>query len=298
MHNINKILVVSTSIEKKLLEKKIIDKISSIVKSSPNILWKNVSAEFKLDPSFTSDDLDELKFCFKNINIDMNLIQLKSQSNRRKKLLIADMDSTILRSETLDDLAILAGKIEQIKNITKDAMDGKINFISSLEERVRVLKDTNEKHLVQIKNNLKYNTGAKELISTMKKNGSICALCTGGFYYIANEVKSALGFNYVQANTLEIRNGYITGNLIKPIFNENSKKEFLIQLAEKFKLSLENTCSIGDGANDIEMNKLSSLGVSFKGKKILKDNSKYILNHSDLTGLLFLQGYSKSEIQQ
>ena len=298
MHNINKILVVSTSIEKKLLEKKIIDKISSIVKSSPNILWKNVSAEFKLDPSFTSNDLDKLKFCFKNINIDMNLIQLKSQSNRRKKLLIADMDSTILRSETLDDLAILIGKIEQIKDITKDAMDGKINFISSLVERVRVLKDTNEKHLVQIKNNLKYNTGAKELISTMKKNGSICALCTGGFYYIANEVKSALGFNYVQANTLEIRNGYITGNLIKPIFNENSKKEFLIQLAEKFKLSLENTCSIGDGANDIEMNKLSSLGVSFKGKKILKDNSKYILDHSDLTGLLFLQGYSKSEIQQ
>jgi len=152
--------------------------------------------------------------------------------------------------------------------------------------------------LVQIKNNLKYNTGAKELISTMKKNGSICALCTGGFYYIANEVKSALGFNYVQANTLEIRNGYITGNLIKPIFNENSKKEFLIHLVDKFKLSLENTCSVGDGANDIEMNKLSSLGVSFKGKEILRDNSKYILDHSDLTGLLFLQGYSKSEIKQ
>ena len=298
MHNINKILVVSTSIEKKLLEKKIVDKISNILKSSPNILWENVSAEFKLDPSFTSNDLDELKFCFKNINIDMNLIQLKPQSNRRKKLLIADMDSTILCSETLDDLAILIGKIEQIKNITKDAMDGKINFISSLVERVRVLKDTNEKYLVQIKNNLKYNPGAKELISTMKKNGSICALCTGGFYYIANEVKSALGFNYVQANTLEIRNGYITGNLIKPIFNENSKKEFLIHLVDKFKLSLENTCSIGDGANDIEMNKLSSLGVSFKGKKILRDNSKYILDHSDLTGLLFLQGYSKSEIQQ
>ncbi|MAC62133.1 MAG: phosphoserine phosphatase SerB [SAR116 cluster bacterium] len=297
MHNINKILVVSTSIEKKLLEKKIIDKISKILKSRPNILWENVSAEFKLDPSFTNNDLNEIRFCFKNINIDMNLIKFRSQSNRKKKLLIADMDSTILRSETLDDLAILIGKIEQIKKITKDAMDGKINFISSLVERVRVLKNTNEKHLVKIKNNLKYNRGAKELITTMKKNGSICALCTGGFYYIANEVKSALGFDYIQANTLEIKNGYITGNLIKPIFNENSKKEFLIHLADKYKLSLEDTCSIGDGANDIEMNKLSSLGVSFKGKEILRDNSKYILDHSDLTGLLFLQGYSKSEIQ-
>ena len=297
MHNVNKILVVSTSIEKRLLEKKIIDKISELLKSSPNILWKNVSAEFKLEPSFTNNDLNELKFNFKDINIDFNLIEFNSQSNRRKKLLIADMDSTILHSETLDDLAILIGKIEQIKNITKDAMDGKINFINSLVERVRALKDTNEKHLVKIKNNLRYNPGAKELISTMKKNGSICALCTGGFYYFANEVKSALGFNYVQANTLEIKNGFLTGNLIEPILNENSKKEFLVHLADKFKLSLEYTCSIGDGANDIEMNKLSSLGVSFKGKEILKNNSKYILDHSDLTGLLFLQGYSKSEIQ-
>ena len=298
MHNINKILVVSTSIEKRLLEKKIIDKISKLLKSSPNILWENVSAEFKLEPSFTNNDLNELKFNFKDINIDFNLIKFNSQSNRRKKLLIADMDSTILHSETLDDLAILIGKIDEIKNITKDAMDGKINFINSLVERVRVLKDTNEMHLVKIKNNLRYNPGAKELVSTMKKNGSICALCTGGFYYIANEVKSALGFNYVQANTLEIKNGFLTGNLIEPIFNENSKKEFLVHLADKFKLSLEYTCSIGDGANDIEMNKLSSLGVSYKGKEILKNNSKYILDHSDLTGLLFLQGYSKSEIQQ
>ena len=185
------------------------------------------------------------------------------------------MDSTILSSETLDDLAILIGKIEQIKNITKDAMDGKINFIGSLEERVRVLKDTNENHLVQIKNNLQYNPGAKELISTMKKNGSICALCTGGFYFIANEVKATLGFNYVQANTLEIKDVVITGNLIKPIFNEDSKKEFLKHLADKYKLSLENTCSIGDGANDIKMNQLSSLGVSFRGNKILKDHYYY-----------------------
>ena len=131
MHNVNKILVVSTSIEKRLLEKKIIDKISKLLKSSPNILWENVSAEFKLEPSFTNNDLNELKFNFKDINIDFNLIKFNSQSNRRKKLLIADMDSTILHSETLDDLAILIGKIDEIKNITKDAMDGKINFINS-----------------------------------------------------------------------------------------------------------------------------------------------------------------------
>ena len=296
MHYINKILVVSTSIEKRLLEKGIIDKISELIKSNPNTLWKNVATEFKLEPSFSNNDLKELKSYFKNVKVDLNLVQVKSQSNRRKKLLVADMDSTILSSETLDDLASLIDKADQIKKITKNAMNGKTNFINSLVERVKTLKNTNVKYLNRVKNELKYNQGAKELISTMKKNGSICALCTGGFYFIANEVKATLGFNYVQANTLEIKDGVITGNLIKPIFNEDSKKEFLKHLADKYKLSLENTCSIGDGANDIKMNQLSSLGVSFRGNKILKDNSKFILDHSDLTGLLFLQGYSRSEI--
>ena len=296
MHYINKILVVSTSIEKRLLEKGIIDKISELIKSNPNTLWENVATEFKLEPSFSNNDLKELKSYFKNVKVDLNLVQVKSQSNRRKKLLVADMDSTILSSETLDDLASLIDKADQIKKITKNAMNGKTNFINSLVERVKTLKNTNVKYLNRVKNELKYNQGAKELISTMKKNGSICALCTGGFYFIANEVKATLGFNYVQANTLEIKDGVITGNLIKPIFNEDSKKEFLKHLADKYKLSLENTCSIGDGANDIKMNQLSSLGVSFRGNKILKDNSKFILDHSDLTGLLFLQGYSRSEI--
>lgn len=296
MHYINKILVVSTSIEKRLLEKGIIDKISELIKSNPNTLWENVATEFKLEPSFSNNDLKELKSYFKNVKVDLNLIQVKSQSNRRKKLLVADMDSTILSSETLDDLASLINKADQIKKITKNAMNGKTNFINSLVERVKTLKNTNVKYLNRVKNELKYNQGAKELISTMKKNGSICALCTGGFYFIANEVKTTLGFNHVQANTLEIKDGLITGNLIKPIFNEDSKKEFLKHLADKYKLSLENTCSIGDGANDIKMNQLSSLGVSFRGNKILKDNSKFILDHSDLTGLLFLQGYSRSEI--
>ena len=296
MHYINKILVVSTSIEKRLLEKGIIDKISELIKSNPNTLWENVATEFKLEPSFSNNDLKELKSYFKNVKFDLNLIQVKSQSNRRKKLLVADMDSTILSSETLDDLASLIDKADQINKITKNAMNGKTNFINSLVERVKTLKNTNVKYLNRVKNELKYNQGAKELISTMKKNGSICALCTGGFYFIANEVKATLGFNYVQANTLEIKDGVITGNLIKPIFNEDSKKEFLKHLADKYKLSLESTCSIGDGANDIKMNQLSSLGVSFRGNKILKDNSKFILDHSDLTGLLFLQGYSRSEI--
>ena len=152
MHYINKILVVSTSIEKRLLEKGIIDKISELIKSNPNTLWENVATEFKLEPSFSNNDLKELKSYFKNVKVDLNLIQVKSQSNRRKKLLVADMDSTILSSETLDDLASLIDKADQIKKITKNAMNGKTNFINSLVERVKTLKNTNVKYLNRVKN--------------------------------------------------------------------------------------------------------------------------------------------------
>ena len=297
MHYSEKILVVSSSIKKRLLKKSITDKLSELVRSNEKILWDNVASEFTLNKSFSSKDLNQLRLQFRGANIDLNLIETNQKNNRRKKLLVADMDSTILSSETLDDLANLVGKKYEIEKITNDAMQGKINFVSSLLKRVKALSKTNTNHLDIINKSLTYNDGARELVSTMKSNGSICALCTGGFYYIADKVKKTLGFDHVQANTLEIKDGFITGRLLEPIFNEKSKLEFLERLIRKYKLNADKTCAIGDGANDIEIIKKSSLGVSFKGKKILKENTRFILDHSDLTGLLFLQGYTKSEIK-
>ena len=297
MHYSEKILVVSSSIKKRLLKKSITDKLSELVRSNEKILWDNVASEFTLNKSFSSKDLNQLRLQFRGANIDLNLIETNQKNNRRKKLLVADMDSTILSSETLDDLANLVGKKYEIEKITNDAMQGKINFVSSLLKRVKALSKTNTNHLDIINKSLTYNDGARELVSTMKSNGSICALCTGGFYYIADTVKKTLGFDHVQANTLEIKDGFITGKLLEPIFNEKSKLEFLEILIKKYKLNAKKTCAIGDGANDIEIIKKSSLGVSFKGKKILKENTRFILDHSDLTGLLFLQGYTKSEIK-
>ncbi len=292
-----KVLVVSSSIKKRLLKKSITDKLSELASSKEKILWDNVASEFTLNQSFSSKDLNQLRLKFKGANIDLNLIKNKQSNNRKKKLLVADMDSTILASETLDDLANLIGKKNEIEEITNDAMQGKVNFVNSLSKRVKALSKTSVNFLDIINTSLIYNDGAKELVSTMKSNGSICALCTGGFYYIADTVKKTLGFDHVQANTLEIQNGFITGKLLEPIFNEKSKLEFLEELIKKYELNEENTCTIGDGANDVEIIKNSSLGVSFKGKKILKEKAKYVLEHSDLTGLLFLQGYSKSEIK-
>ena len=134
-----KILVVSSSIKKRLLKKSITDKLSELACSKQKILWDNVASEFTLNQSFSSKDLNKLRLQFKGANVDLNLIENNRNNNRRKKLLVADMDSTILTSETLDDLANLIGKKYEIEKITNDAMQGKINFVNSLFKRVNAL---------------------------------------------------------------------------------------------------------------------------------------------------------------
>ena len=298
MHHNKKTLVVSSSREKNLLQKSVLIKVSEMTNSKGKILWDNVAAEFPLDQSFLNNDLNKLKRVFIKKELDFNIVYFNSENERKKKLLIADMDGTIVDSETLDDLALMIGQETEITKITKLAMDGKINFIDSLIQRVELLKGTKLKFLEKIIKSISFQKGAKELISTMKKNNCICALSTGGFYNIAESVKSELGFDYVQANTLEIINNTITGELLYPILNEDSKLDFLNFLTKKHNLSLQQTCAIGDGANDIKMVTASSMGVSFKGKKTLKSRAKFILDHSDLTGLLFLQGFTKKEISK
>ena len=298
MHHFKKTLVVSSSREKPLLQKCILIKISEMTNSKGKILWENVAAEFPLDESVLNNDLNKLKKIVIKQELDFNIVYFKSEKERKKKLLIADMDSTILDSETLDDLAKIIGKEKEIKKITKLAMNGKINFINSLTQRVEFLKGTKLKFLEYIKENISFNSGARELISTMKKNNCICALSTGGFYNIAERVKKELAFDCVQANTLEIVNNIITGKLLNPILNENSKLDYLKFLTKKHNLSFNQTCAIGDGANDIKMVKASSMGVSFKGKQKLKRRAEFILDYSDLTGLLFLQGFTKKEISK
>ena len=298
MHHFKKTLVVSSSREKPLLQKCILIKISEMTNSKGKVLWENVAAEFPLDKSVLNNDLNKLKKIFIKQKLDFNIVYFNSENERKKKFLIADMDSTIVDSETLDDLAEIIGKENEIKKITKLAMNGKINFIDSLIKRVELLNGTKLKFLEYIKENISFNSGAKELISTMKKNNCICALSSGGFYNIAKKVKKELEFDYVQANRLEIVNNIITGKLLNPILNENSKLDYLKCLTKKHNLSVNQTCAIGDGANDIKMVTASSMGVSFKGKKTLKSKAKFILDHSDLTGLLFLQGYTKKEISK
>ena len=298
MQQFNSTLVISSSFDNPIISDKIIKEVSLLTFASPKILWPKISIEFSLKKQkLELNLLDKLRKCLKKYKIDVNIVRYNKSLPRQKKLLVADMDSTLIQSESLDDLAKFCGMQNKIQQITSDAMNGKIDYQSSLKKRVELLKGLSSKHIETIKQNMRYNKGARELISTMKKNGAKCALATGGFYNIANKVKNDLNMDFIQANKIEIIDERFTGKLIEPILDHNSKLKFLEKLIKQLNISIQCTCSIGDGANDIEIIKYSKMGVAFKGKEKLKKNAEFILDYSDLTGLLFLQGYTKNQIE-
>ena len=298
MQQFNSTLVLSSSFDNPIISDKIIREVSLLTFASPKILWPKISIEFSLKKQkLKLNLLDKLRKFLKKYKIDVNIVRYNKSCPRQKKLLVADMDSTLIQSESLDDLAKFYGMQNKIQQITSDAMNGKIDYQSSLKKRVELLKGLSSKHIETIKQNIHYNKGAKKLVSTMKNNGAKCALATGGFYNIANKVKNDLNMDFIQANKIEIINKKFTGKLIEPILDHNSKLKFLEKLSKELNISIQCTCSIGDGANDIEIIKSSEMGVAFKGKEKLKKNTDFILDYSDLTGLLFLQGYTKKQIE-
>ena len=232
-------------------------------------------------------------------SIDCNFI--KVTKNRKKKLLLADMDSTIIQEESLDELARQIGKEKEVIRITNDAMNGKIDFKKALIERVAVLQGQPTEILEKLKLSINLNDGAIELIRTMKFNNAITVLVSGGFTFLTEHLKALLGFDYTHANSLEIshnnlNNPHLTGKVIDPILDKKAKVLYLDQYVNKNKLSYEDTVCVGDGANDIEMIKKANLGVSFNGKKALDKEANIHFKSTNLLGLLYAQGYSDSQI--
>jgi phosphoserine phosphatase len=214
---------------------------------------------------------------------------------RRKKLLIADMDSTIVTSETLTDVAEAAGKADVIAAITDRVMRGELNFEESLRERVAMLKGLAETALETAYGAIEVSPGAETLVRTMAAAGATTALVSGGFTYFTSRIAARLGFHINMANDFIIEGGKLTGKVTEPILGRTAKYDALVKLAAQNGIGLTDTAAIGDGANDLEMIQAAGLGCAYRGKPILRDAARVKLDHADLTGLLFAQGFRIGE---
>jgi len=232
-------------------------------------------------------------------NFDANII--KSKNKRKKELLLADMDSTIIQEESLDELAKMIGKDKEITQITKEAMEGKIDFKKALIERVSMLQGVSFEILERLQENIKINDGAKELIKTMKHNGAITVLVSGGFTFLTDYLKKILDFDFTHANSLQYfvnnqNKKILNGRVNEPILDNQAKLNYLNDYLNKNNLSPEDSICVGDGANDIDMIIKSGMGVAFNGKKALNQIADLHFKHTNLLGLLYAQGYSDKEI--
>lgn len=214
--------------------------------------------------------------------------------SRRKKLLISDMDSTMITVECIDELADYVGCKAEVSAITEAAMRGELDFEAALEERVALLKDLPEEILGDCyRERITLMPGAKTLIATLKDRGVQCILVSGGFTFFTARVKQDLGMDYDYANRLEIKDGRLTGQVLKPILGQQAKLNRLHSACDDLRITPDDVIAVGDGANDLPMIKQAGMGVAYRAKPIVREQAAARVNIGDLTSLLFIQGYRK-----
>ncbi|MDT8870386.1 phosphoserine phosphatase SerB [Komagataeibacter rhaeticus] len=215
--------------------------------------------------------------------------------NRRKRLLVADMDSTIVNCETLDDIAAHAGIGEKIAEITRRSMNGEIEFESALHERVALLAGRPVSLLERAWQDVKLNTGALELVRTMRANGARTALVSGGFTFFTRKVAARCGFDENHANTLLTQGDTLTGRVGEPILGPDAKLAHLKRLVKEEMLDMDDAMATGDGANDLAMLRVAGAGIAFHAKPAVRREIGNQVNHTTLRTLLFAQGYRADE---
>jgi phosphoserine phosphatase len=251
------------------------------------------------DPSEPARLRDTAAKAFARLPIDVNVVA-DDHAWRRKKLLVADMESTIIEQEMLDELAECIGQRARVAAITERAMRGELDFAAALRERVALLAGLDARVLEDVLGRIRPMAGAGTLVRTMRNAGAYCALVSGGFTVFTERVAGRLGFHEHQANTLEIRDGKLTGRVVEPILGREAKLAALERLRARLGLLPQDTVAVGDGANDLAMLSAAGLGVAFRAKPVVRQQALAlpggaVIKQGDLTALLYLQGYSRDE---
>ncbi len=221
-------------------------------------------------------------------------------ASRRKKLFLADMDSTMIGQECIDELADYAGLKAHIAAITERAMRGEIAFEPALRERVALLEGVPVSVIEEVlRERIKLTPGARMLIATMRANGARTCMVSGGFTLFTDRIAAMIGFDETRANTLTIVDGHkLAGTVAEPIFGRDGKRAALIELRQALGLAKAETMAIGDGANDMDMIAEAGLGVAFHAKPMVAAAAPARIDHGDLSALLYVQGYRKEEFVQ
>jgi len=214
---------------------------------------------------------------------------------RNRRLVVFDMDSTLIDAEVIDELAHEAGVGDQVAAITEAAMQGEIDFKDSFTQRMALLEGLDASVLQSVAERLRLNEGAEHLISTLKNLGFKTAIVSGGFTFFGEYLQQRLGVDYVYANQLDIEDGRVTGRVTGEIIDGQRKAELLRQIAEREGLMLQQVIAVGDGANDLPMLSIAGLGIAFRAKPLVKASAKQSISNLGLDGILYLLGYSDKD---
>ena len=240
---------------------------------------------------------EELMKLSRDLDMDFSF-QLDDMYRRMRRLICFDMDSTLIRTEVIDELAERAGVGQQVREITERAMRGEIDFIKSFRERVALLKGLDESVMQEIAENLPITEGVERLMYVLKRYGYKIAILSGGFTYFGNYLKNKFGIDYVYANELEIVDGKLTGRYLGEVVDGRRKAELLRLIAQVENVDIRQTIAVGDGANDLPMISLAGLGIAFHAKPKVVANAQQSINTTGLDGVLYFLGFKDSYLDE
>ena len=259
-----------------------------------------VALEFDVTAKIDDSSIKDLQRALANISQETGVdiaVQQGGLTRRAKRVLLLDMDSTLIQQEVIDLLATKVGKGEEVSAITESAMRGEIDFTTSLTKRVALLNGANESIIKEVADEIVLTPGAKTLIHTLHKLGHKVGVVSGGFLNVVEPLLNELNIDFYKANTLEVKDGLLTGKLVGPIIDREAKADALREFSKKEGVDLNQTIAIGDGANDLGMIEIAGLGIAFNAKPKVKAAADASINNPYLDSVLYLMGITREEVE-